>query len=539
MKMSDLSLTGTCNGQIVSIPYGQLKNSLLQETTQAAINQVTSINTPSYTPSKVAGTYTQVVHSETIMTNVSSAGLDKTTSGNLIMVNNGTYSGDPPLNTIIPIGSNIAIGNNWDVIIATPAYTPSGPITTSSLPTISVVNQTGYPVNITIQLQDATTNGGVPTNVVYIGIPNGGTIVTFGTNTSNMYLLTSRIHMELYAYGETDGSLILVASVVNTYNPPYIPINLSMLESQIDTINNNISQSLSSLANTIEGNIGLLQSEVNGIISTTFRSYPPIIEPIGEFANTTVPDGATLMRVTMCGGGGGGGAAGVDIDTSTPINGGSGGGAGIIYQMVVRVEGGNILDYIIGAGGIGGVASSDGMGTAGGNGGSTGLQISPNMAIVAGGGGGGGSTTQPDPNDTFPSGFGGGGGAATTLKSISSIGESSGYQGLYHTPGVGSKSFPPLSGGSDTNTNVGSVSYPLVTGGSGAGYGSIYGYGGDAPGFGNAGYPTSNTSGGSLFSISSGLPYGGYGGIGGTLDNNSIGDGSNGGNGVIILEYDI
>jgi len=236
----------------------------------------------------------------------------------------------------------------------------------------------------------------------------------------------------------------------------------------------------------------------------------------------------------MCGGGGGGGAGG--LYNNAPIDGGSGGGAGIIYQMVVRVTGGSTLQYTIGAGGAGGIGDPNGMGHAGVNGGITALQISPNLAIVAGGGGGGGSPTDPQYYSSYLPSFGGGGGAATTLRNFQSIGEATGYQGVYPLPGVGSGSFPPLSGGSDMNTNVGSIAYPLVTGGSGSGYDSLYGYGGDAPGFGNSGYTTSTTSGGSLYSVRSGLSYGGYGGIGGT---GPSGNGGNGGNGVIILEYNV
>ncbi|PZX94443.1 hypothetical protein DOS84_07430, partial [Flavobacterium aquariorum] len=89
-------------------------------------------------------------------------------------------------------------------------------------------------------------------------------------------------------------------------------------------------------------------------------------------ATWTVPCGVTSLTVEAWGGGGAGGAA-----TIIP-SGGSGGGAGGYSTSVITVTSGQIINYTIGSGGIGGTGN-------GGDGGTTTI-----LALTANGGSGGG-----------------------------------------------------------------------------------------------------------------------------------------------------
>lgn len=525
--MDDISLSAMKDGRIISLPLGRVENMIVRE----AVNESVAIIAPppSYppgTPSKsvVLGTFTQTIHSEVITNAEPTTTLGPHNSGFITMMNNGTYIGDPPLDTVITIGPNIQIGNNWEVAVATPAFGGGGLPT--GQPTVTLVNQTGFNLTLTIQLQDANVNGAVPTTMEYDAIPNGSIITSFGLNGNGLLLVTSRLKIEYFAYGATDNKLILLGIVSNTYNPPSItpsPMpNIIPLEMEIANINDEINTIVLDIGG-LSSDIELLNSEITTINSQLFLTKVVLTTPVTfppTVATVNIPSGATMMRLTMCGGGGGGGSSNGTHD------GGSGGGAGVIYQMMVQVSSNDTLAYVLGPGGAGGTGGSNGE-----NGISSGMQLSTYTVIVAGAGGGGlaGNSTQ---------GLGGGGGSGGFVYP-SSIGvlESGPYDANGNTPGVGQQPFPPLSGGSSSiAVLIGAVSYPLVTGGGGAGFESYPpGVGGDAPGLGNSGIGVT-PSGGSLYSIPSGFTYGGYGGIGGTT---SSPDGTKGGDGVIILEFNV
>jgi len=94
----------------------------------------------------------------------------------------------------------------------------------------------------------------------------------------------------------------------------------------------------------------------------------------------TVPPGVTTVYVTMCGGGGGGGGGSINY------SGGHGGGAGTYFKKPVTVTPGATYTITVGAGGAGGVYSSERLGRAGGT------SSFGNLLSATGGGGGGGAT---------------------------------------------------------------------------------------------------------------------------------------------------
>lgn len=497
--MSQVYLSAIKDGEILSIPVENLEAEIVCEAVCRSIEAIAPA--PSYPDNSVVGNFTQVVHSETITNNIPSMTLAGGNSGSIILINNGTYTTDPPMNTDITIGSGIQIGNNWEVAIATPGYPhPS----TSTQPTITLINETGFPLTLTVQLQDANVNNATPTNMEYNDIPSGDTIAIYGQNNNGLSLLTSRMRLEYFAYGEVGKKLILIGIITNTYNPPSLPLPQGP-------------QGIQGIQGPqgpqgIQGPQGPSEYPTVVIFSTPTSST-------GAPSSYTVPNGATLMRLSMCGGGGGGGGG------SFSYTGGSGGGAGVIYHMIVRVTGGYNLRYVVGSGGTGGTAgSSSSAGTDGTTGRYSAIQISAYTVLYTGGGGGGGGSGSSQ-------GAGGAGGAAGSAQKFGV--EPSNISAIGSTAGTAAPPFVALSGGSPSSGLDGSLAYPLVTGGGGAGFGSN-GIGGDAPGLGNSGYPAT-PSGGSLYSIEQGNTYGGWGGLGGMMSAN----GGKGGDGVIILEFNI
>ncbi len=67
-----------------------------------------------------------------------------------------------------------------------------------------------------------------------------------------------------------------------------------------------------------------------------------------------VPDGVTTIYLSGCAGGGGGGGGGCRTNTSEFGGGAGGGGAGqSVIKRAITVKSGEIVDVIIGAGGVG------------------------------------------------------------------------------------------------------------------------------------------------------------------------------------------
>tara|TARA_R110002012_G_C11670804_1_gene613051 strand:+ start:5045 stop:6616 length:1572 start_codon:yes stop_codon:yes gene_type:complete len=116
---------------------------------------------------------------------------------------------------------------------------------------------------------------------------------------------------------------------------------------------------------------------------------------IGEL---TVPDNATLAKVTLLGSGGGGAAGGSSMmvaDQSTDVSwqgaGGGGGSSGFTRQLTVQVKPGQVLEYSISDGGAGGVITGGYIPQNGTNGGPTSIKVkssSTDLLIAEGGKGG-------------------------------------------------------------------------------------------------------------------------------------------------------
>ena len=534
--MSNILLSGinTETGKIIAIS----PSSIIDEISKI----IPTPTQPVFNTNSIEGTITDTIHSEVTINSVSSTTLDTSNSGNLITINNGSYGADPPpLNTILYLSVDAVMGNNWDIVVATPAaYTKSVP---PSQPTISIINGMDKEVTLSLQIRDPTINRSVPTFKTYRFKPPGTTIVTFGKNTNNMNLTSSRIQLEFFAFGLTTDQYLFIGSVTNTYDPPIVP-----LPSLIGPTGVQGEQG----PRGIQGEQG--PTGLQGIQGPTglqgIQGPTGAIGPNGGFNNTpisiigpksgyyTIPSGSTLMRVTMCGGGGGAGSSYVNNGVSTQ-SGGGGGGAGIVYRMIVEINSVNSgkFQYKVGGGGIGGSNGSDGN-----NGSSTWLQISDTLVIFAGSGGGGGAA----PTALDSGGVGGGGGACggisiSTPIPVGGLSTPRGVDGSGGTSGTSIAPFiPGISGGNTISSQIpGVAAYPMVTGG-GGGNGVVPNQPAtDAPGLGNSEVTTITSSGGSLLYPKAG-GYGGYGGIVASVnisDTTGYYNGGNGGNGFLFLEF--
>ncbi|WP_275234786.1 phage tail protein [Pantoea ananatis] len=138
-----------------------------------------------------------------------------------------------------------------------------------------------------------------------------------------------------------------------------------------------------------------------------------------------VPDGVTTIYLSGCAGGGGGGGGGCRTNTSEFGGGAGGGGAGqSVIKRAITVKSGEIVDVIIGAGGVGGTTSVNSDGKAGGTGGNT--VFGSYLTLIAGQGGdpGGGGSAQYGGagGGGYPRGSSGGDGAGDSGKPLLVIG---------------------------------------------------------------------------------------------------------------------
>ncbi|WP_275268753.1 phage tail protein [Pantoea ananatis] len=138
-----------------------------------------------------------------------------------------------------------------------------------------------------------------------------------------------------------------------------------------------------------------------------------------------VPDGVTTIYLSGCAGGGGGGGGGCRTNTSEFGGGAGGGGAGqSVIKRAITVKSGEIVDVIIGAGGVGGTTSVNSDGKSGGSGGNT--VFGSYLTLIAGQGGdpGGGGSAQYGGagGGGYPRGSSGGDGAGDSGKTLLVIG---------------------------------------------------------------------------------------------------------------------
>lgn len=197
----------------------------------------------------------------------------------------------------------------------------------------------------------------------------------------------------------------------------------------------------------------------------------------------TVPEGVTEVYLSGCAGAGGGGAGGCRTNTSEFGGGGGGGGAGQpVIKQAVTVKPGEVIDVLIGSGGIGGRATANAGGSYGGDGGDTKFGSYLTLTAGSGGvpGGGGSGNAGGAGGNGYPRGSSGndgiGSGASSSV--IGSGGGGAGASGPYGGGGGGVRS---SSGGSA----AGNAGYPAYGYGVGGGGGStgINGAGGTgAPG---------------------------------------------------------
>ncbi|MBF0859429.1 hypothetical protein HKD24_09400 [Gluconobacter sp. LMG 31484] len=135
--------------------------------------------------------------------------------------------------------------------------------------------------------------------------------------------------------------------------------------------------------------------------------------------NFTVPEGVFRVRLRFRGGGGGGGAGG--SNSTSAVSAGGGGGAGAYLDVILNVQPGNNVSWVIGAGGSPGAYN----GTSGTSGGDTIVYLSGMEVARAAGGSGGANATS--------GGVGKGGAGAAYSISGNSI---AGYEG-HAGPGGG------------------------------------------------------------------------------------------------------
>ena len=260
-------------------------------------------------------------------------------------------------------------------------------------------------------------------------------------------------------------------------------------------------------------------------------------------ASWTVPAGVTSIRIVATGGAGGG-----DNDQY----GRGEGGNGAVVTTSLTVAPGQVLNLVVGGGGVQGGGAGLALGVTnyggGAGGGSTNVDAGAAVQIIAGGGGGGyadGSTTYNMGGDGCGNGFAGGNGHDSAVMDTPGNGGANGIGGAGSQSAVGPSS-DGMNGGSGDG-GPGGFGGPNLLGGSGGT--------GIGPGSGGEGGPSlSSSTLAQIFGAGGGGGYGGGGGgngeQGGAGAGGSVGPGGStctvgtnggmrgpGGNGSIVITY--
>jgi len=260
--------------------------------------------------------------------------------------------------------------------------------------------------------------------------------------------------------------------------------------------------------------------------TVTDRSFFPIPisqtqqQVISNTSNWTVPSGVNLIFGMISGGGGGGGGGSAQTNDLWPSGGGGGGSGGVSYGFM-EVSPGDVLEVVIGAGGVAGNSQSvNGVGgTNGQPGGNSSFRIKGWSGVAFGGMGGG------DRNE-------GGNGGTAGVSNVFGFNDISFSPVTTYLVGIDIRPNWQFPG---TSTAMGNVGGGQVNNQRGGQPGSFQGissnlqtYGAQVSGGGGSGAYTTSIN--DLASVAGGNGYagGGGGGSGGATSNLRGGTGGNG-----------
>jgi hypothetical protein len=218
--------------------------------------------------------------------------------------------------------------------------------------------QNGNPANITTPLTATVTT---LTN-------NGSGAIRVSTSAPHLFGNDDNVNV---VAGSTDG--VYVISVISstqfdlqgsTYTAggsgsatDYSLTPAVLLATDGDTFSQQLSGALSS-AQSLLDRTQFLQEEI-----VTLNQTSLITQTFLSSGSVTVPAGAVVAFIKMCGGGGGGGGGAAGQTSSSECVGGGSGGAGApLVTEMLPVTAGDILSITIGAGGAGGTAANNGGG---------------------------------------------------------------------------------------------------------------------------------------------------------------------------------
>lgn len=445
---------------------------------------------------------------------------------------------------------------------ATPGLVPGTNITsiTGTWPnqTINAATQSGGGGSSSLAVATGTSAGfGVPTS-------SPTAVIVFDSNTTNGQLLAS----STYFYSLRTDSVTLQG---NTFNgaSQLLKLNSSALISNANIDGSSVTKQGPIVSSVTVNSVGVAQLNFTGTPNNTsfprgdgiwssfaanvaFTSYT-----VGGSTNIySIPNGATFIKIVLCGGGAAGGAGFSEISGND--GGGSGGGGGACNSAVFSAVndfgvGKTSFTVIIGTGGIGGIGAVNGTGTSGTAGGAStiytvagttvmfagtgALGIKGGAANIAGGAGGGTNSNGSAANGGDPTntptgtGMGGGGGGGTSNGPGKNADWGGGGGGGANAGGNGSNGGTSVHGGGGGGGGAAAV-INISAGTAGVGgmsaVGGVQAGGGGAAGLsGGSCTPGGNGTGG-------GTMTGGYGGGGGgATETGAVNSGCVGGNGGV------
>ncbi|WP_456303703.1 glycine-rich domain-containing protein [Gluconobacter cerinus] len=180
------------------------------------------------------------------------------------------------------------------------------------------------------------------------------------------------------------------------------------------------------------------KSRTNQVLTAAQMLFgiPTVLVQTQAAGNFVVPSGIYRIKMRIRAGGGGGGAGGGNSDSA--VSAGGGGGAGAWCEVILSVQPGGIVSWVVGAGGSAGINN----GTSGTSGGDTIVYVSGVEVCRVTGGSGGANATQ---GGVGAGGVGGASKITNVMGSTSENGAGGGY-GIYAGVsqgwgGVGAASF--------------------------------------------------------------------------------------------------
>lgn len=222
-NLSNVVISGIdqSTGRIVSLPLNEtIRSSVIRvieeiEDAEVPVPPIPPAPTPIVTDTEVSG-ISPTQHNEEINNSTPIASLDTNNTGSVVLINNGPPGSEP--NIVVDFNPS-ATANFWEIAVATPVAFSEIPV---PLCTVTLVNRTGFPVQLNVQQEEGSSGDYIPPQFVSYSAVDGEVLTTLGSAevTSRGNLTSSFIR--LIRIGANDIQAVYIGTITNTYRPIFL-----------------------------------------------------------------------------------------------------------------------------------------------------------------------------------------------------------------------------------------------------------------------------------------------------------------------------